>query len=172
MRESAQLSDRMMLDLARDIRGTNPISGHLTIKVEYRDGQRELRELPNTVVFDGEDLAAQLLRDANAQPITALAIGTSGAAVSKADSLLLAEITTGGGARAAASAGQGSHSNEAVFEHQWTFSGTHAIREAGLFNTTAGNSKTMFARQVFAVINVVSDDKLTLSWTVTAGTAR
>ena len=46
--------------------------------------------------------------------------------------------------------------------------GTGAITEAGIFNSSLANSGTMLCRTVFPVVNKESGDTLTITWNVTA----
>lgn len=50
------------------------------------------------------------------------------------------------------------------FAIEFTIGGTYAITEAGIFSASTGGD--MFARQTFSALNLVSGDKLSLSWDV------
>lgn len=54
-----------------------------------------------------------------------------------------------------------------VLSRQFTLNGTATVSEAGIFDASA--SGNTFARQTFTGIPLVSGDKLTVTWTVTAG---
>lgn len=89
----------------------------------------------------------------------AIGIGTNAAAVG--DTALQSEITTNGGARAAATASRtttDTTNDTARLVYTWTFSGGFAVTEAGALN--AASVGTLLNRQVFTAVNVVSGDSL------------
>ena len=96
-----------------------------------------------------------------------MAIGTGTTAPQPTDTALENEITTGGGARAAATITRITQdvTNDTVqFVHQWTFTSSFAITEAGIFNdSTAG---VMLSRKTFSAYNVVNGDELQITWRV------
>jgi len=90
-----------------------------------------------------------------------LGIGTTGAA--DANTQLESEITTSGGARAAASCSvvttdTAGDTAQLVNTFSFTTGGTFAVTESGVLN--AASTGTLLARQVFAAINVASGDSL------------
>lgn len=101
-----------------------------------------------------------------------IAIGTGTVGAAAADTALGTEMTTGGGARGAATASQilGSVANDtAQLQKTFTFTAgpTYpvAITEEGIFdNATSGG--TMLARQTFAAVNVSQNDSLQITHTV------
>lgn len=99
----------------------------------------------------------------------AIAIGTgSGQAVG--DTTLSAEITTdGGGRRSGVDVTRTQETttvtdDTAQFFTTFSFTGAHAITEAGIFN--AASAGVMLAYQDFSVINVSSGDNLQITWRV------
>ncbi len=89
----------------------------------------------------------------------AIGIGTNAAAIG--DTALQSEITTNGGARAAATASRtttDTTNDTARLVYTWTFSGSFAVTEAGALN--AASVGTLLNRQVFTAVNVVSGDSL------------
>ena len=98
-----------------------------------------------------------------------LAIGTGTTAPAATQTTLTTEITNNGGERAASTNSQVTTSvanDTAQFVHAWTFTGTFAVTESGIFDTSsAGN---MLARQTFSAINVISGDSLQITWKVQA----
>jgi len=95
----------------------------------------------------------------------AIGIGVTGAQAT--DTTLVSEIASGGGSRAAATCTrvQTSVANDtAQMVKEWTFSATFAVTESGIFD--AASDGVMLARQTFAAWNVVSGDKLELTWKV------
>ncbi len=93
---------------------------------------------------------------------TALAIGTGTTAAAAGDTALQTEITTNGGARAAATATQvtTSVSNDTTqLVKTWTFTGSFAVTEEGILDN-ASSGGNLLAHQVFSAINVISGDSL------------
>ena len=96
---------------------------------------------------------------------TALAIGTGTTPAAPTDTALQAEITTGGGARGAATATQVTTTvanDTTQLVKTWTFTASFAVTEEGILDsaTTGGN---LLAHQVFAAINVASGDSLQIT---------
>lgn len=92
---------------------------------------------------------------------TYLAIGIGATAANVADTTLGSEITTGGGARAAATASRvttDTTNDTARLVYTWTFSASFAVTEAGALN--ASSAGTLLNRQVFTAVNVISGDSL------------
>jgi hypothetical protein len=101
-------------------------------------------------------------------PFTAIAIGTGTTAAVAANTALQAEITTGGGARkaATASAVTTSVANDTLsLTATFTFTASFAITEEGILDN-AVSSGNRLAHQVFAAINCNSGDSLTVVHTV------
>lgn len=89
----------------------------------------------------------------------AIGIGTTAAAIG--DTALQSEITTNGGARAAATASRvttDTTNDTARLVYTWTFTGSFAVTEAGALN--AASVGVLLNRQVFTAVNVVSGDSL------------
>ena len=96
---------------------------------------------------------------------TFLTVGTGTTAAAATDTALQAEITTGGLARAAATASRVTTTvtnDTAQLEHTWTATATHSVTEAGAFNAATGG--VMAGRQVFAAIPLVSGDNLQITY--------
>jgi len=96
-----------------------------------------------------------------------LAIGTDNTAATIGDTALGAEITTGGGARAVATAAlttTDTTNDTLQLDYEWTFSSTFAVNEVGIFNAASG--PTLLARVLFpaGTINVSSGMKLHVYW--------
>lgn len=97
-------------------------------------------------------------------PFVYLAIGTGTTAAAATDTTLQTEITTNGGARASATASQVTTTvtnDTTQLVHTWTFTGSFAVTEEGILD--AASVGNLLARQVFAAINVVSGDSLTVT---------
>lgn len=96
---------------------------------------------------------------------TFIAIGTGAVAAAAGDTALGAEITTGGGARAAATASRVTTdvtNDTARLVLTYTITATFAVTESGVFN--AASAGVLLARQVFAAINMVNGDSLQVTW--------
>jgi hypothetical protein len=94
-----------------------------------------------------------------------LAIGTGTTAAAATDTALQTEITTGGGARGAATASQVTTTvtnDTTQLVKTWTFTSAFAVTEEGIFdNATSGGN--LLAHQVFPAINVASGDSMTIT---------
>lgn len=95
----------------------------------------------------------------------AIGIGTTAAAAT--DTALGSEITTGGGARTAATCARKTttvSNDTATLVNTFTFTGSFAVTESGVFNaSTAG---TLLCHQVFSAINVANGNNLQIEWDV------
>ena len=142
------------------------IAGHFEVE-HRRDGELiDRREIRNLVVTAGKGLAAGLLIGTGTAP-SHLAIGTGATAAAAGDTALQAEITTNGGQRASATRTQVTTTvtnDTAQYAVTWTFTGSFAVTECGVLNNSVGG--TLLARQVFAAINVVSGDTLSITYKV------
>lgn len=124
-------------------------------------------EKNNLIVNAGKAAMAGLLMGAVSNFFDYIALGTSGTAAAATDTALGAEISTLGGSRVAATLSRVTTSvtnDTAQFVGAWTFSGTLAIVEAGIFDTNAAG--TMLSRQTFSAYNVVNGDSMTITWKV------
>ena len=111
-------------------------------------------------------ISGLILTDVSVDDFDYIALGTgSGQAVT--DTTLASEITTNGGER---TAGTGTRTTTTITNDtaqlvvQWTFTGSLAITEAGMFNANSGGD--MLAYQDFSAVNVVSGDTLTITWKI------
>ena len=155
------------------INGDIPLKGHVTLVVSDPEGKiRAYRQMDNLVVNVGETCTgARLFGDSancTGNLFNYVAIGTATAAELTANTALGAEIlsriqdTTNVQAN---STGPGATSQLGV---TFTATGNAAVAESGLFD--ASTSGHMFARKLISpVVNVVSGDQLTITWTVTTG---
>ncbi|RMD71944.1 MAG: hypothetical protein D6822_02175 [Cyanobacteria bacterium J149] len=110
----------------------------------------------NTITDVGKQISAQQVGGTTTTPVTAIAIGTG----TPTTTALGAEI-----ARAAATVTNTTTTTTGDTEqwvHTFSFSGSYAITEEGLFdnNTSGGN---MLASQSFSAINVTSGDSLQIT---------
>jgi len=138
------------------------IKGKLAIVLKDKDGNiKDERNVNNLVVDTGLAYIASRMKDATANPMTHMAVGSGTTAPSANDTDLqsilgsreVLDSTDVTGASVAFSCG---------FE---AGEGTGAITEAGLFNSVTGG--TMLCRTTFAVINKGASDTLSIVWTVT-----
>jgi len=122
----------------------------------------------NLVVDAGKAGVASRINGAGAEAaFTFVAIGTGTVAAAAGDTTLGAEITTGGGARAAATASRVTTdvtNDTARLVLTYSFTASFAVTESGAFN--ASSAGVMLARQVFSAINVVSGDSLEVTWNI------
>lgn len=114
----------------------------------------------NTVTTAGLSESAKLLGGVSADPIShmAIGIGTGGTTA------LNSEITTGGGERDAVtptSETTTSAGDTVQAVNTFTFSGSFAVTEEGLFNATPAGD--MIAYRTFSAINVASGDSLQIT---------
>lgn len=110
--------------------------------------------------------ASRLNGDGSEAAFTYIAIGTGAVAAAATDTALGAEITTGGGARAAATASRVTTdvaNDTAKLVLTYTITATFAVTESGVLN--AASAGVLLARQVFTAVNVVSGDSLQVTWT-------
>jgi hypothetical protein len=94
-----------------------------------------------------------------------IAIGTGTTAAAVTDTTLVTEITTGGGARTAATPTRTTTTvtnDTTTLTATFTFSSSFALTEEGIFDSVTPAGSTLLARQVFAAVNVASGDSLTL----------
>lgn len=119
----------------------------------------------NTVVNVGEAGIASRINGAGSEAaFTFIAIGTGTTSVNNTDTALASEITSGGGARASATASRTTTNvtnDTATLVNTFDFTATMAVTEAGAFN--ASSAGTMLNRQTFSAINVVDGDSLEIT---------
>lgn len=108
-----------------------------------------------TIVTAGKVIAAKLLNGVDSPTAFGyIAIGSGSTAESASQTALVTEITTNGGARAAATKTY-EGSNTARWTKIFYFTGTTTVREAGVFNASSGG--TMFMRHLMPADTVVSN---------------
>lgn len=142
---------------------TIKVTGHIDLKLYDENGQlKDQREVKNLVVTAGKNYLATWLTAATQSDYfmryVALGIGTNPAAIG--DTVLQSELAT----RVAGVL----TSSLNVWQNIASFGpgvDTGAITEAGLFS--ASTSGTLFARQVFSVINKAAGDTLQITWQIT-----
>jgi hypothetical protein len=142
-----------------------------SLRLEVRDRQGRLlavREGKNLITNVGKARFAAIAGGFTSTLPKYVAIGTNSTAAAATDTVLGTEITTGGGERRLAdtiaqtttTVTDDTVSLTAVF----SFTASFAIVEAGLLDAiTVGN---LFARRVFAAVNVVNGNVVNAVWTV------
>lgn len=127
---------------------------------------RDAKVFSNIVTSAGHAGVASRINGAGAEAaFTFIAIGIGTVAAGAGDTALGSEITTGGGARAAATASRVTTdvtNDTAQNVITFTFTLSFAVTESGVLNAAAAG--VLLARQVFAAINVVSGDSLQVTW--------
>lgn len=144
------------------------LAGSFTVE-HVRNGKViDRRVVDNLITNAGKaQVAGLVLSDVGGTAFDYIAIGTDNTAAAAANTALGAEITTGGGARAASTGTRVTTSvtnDTAQLVATWTFSGSFAIVETGVLN--ASSAGVLLARQVFSTINVQSGDQLTITWKI------
>jgi hypothetical protein len=139
------------------------LKGHINLKLYGPDGVlKDERDIDNVVVTVGKTYLANWLTAATQSDyfMRYIALGTGATAASAADTALQTELST----RVAGTLSNVSN----VWQNSASFGAgvdTGAITESGLFS--ASSSGTMFARQVFPVLNKQAGDSITFVWSVT-----
>jgi pyruvate/2-oxoacid:ferredoxin oxidoreductase beta subunit len=144
------------------IRDNVKATGRLVVTLTGKDGKvKEKRDINNLVVDTGEAFIASRMAGTSAAVMSHMGVGSGTTAAAGGDTALQTAV----GARVALSS---TTVTANAIEYQAAFvagASTGAITEAGIFNAlTAG---TMLCRTVFAVVNKLADDTLSITWTVT-----
>jgi len=142
------------------------------VQFVLRDSQgriKDYREYHNLVTSAGKAGAASRINGAGSEAaFTYIAIGTGTNAAAAGDTTLQTEISTGGGARTAASCTRTTvtvTNDTAQLQVTFSFTSSFAVTESGAFN--AGSSGVLLARRVFSAINVANLDSLQVTWRYT-----
>jgi len=109
-----------------------------------------------TLVNKGLELKAKLLNGVSTAPFTYIALGSGTTAEANDQTALVTEITTNGGARAAATC-----EYEADYKAKWTktfsFTGSLSVNEVGIFNDDGDPAGDMLMRHKFSATKAVED---------------
>jgi len=138
------------------------LSGQLGIVLRDKDGNiKEERTERNLVVTTGLNYIASRMKDATADVMTHMALGsgTTAAAAGQTDLVTLL------GAREALDSTTVTANAVAYVASFEAGDATGAVTEAGIFN--AASSGTMLCRTKFNVVNKAADDTMTVTWTIT-----
>jgi hypothetical protein len=144
------------------------LSGRLTVRVVDKRGHERARIVhDNEIVNAGRTLIGQLLvGSAGAIPISHLAVGTSGTPPTPADTALGAEVASIDRAPIEVTPLTGVIGLRV--SAQISSATTQAIAEAGLFNSSAHGSGTMYNRVAFpSPLPLATDVDLFFEWDVT-----
>lgn len=147
----------------------NKITGRFKLECHRADGSLKWATdwIKNGTTNAGKAQAALLYGDSTATPFTYLAVGTSSTAFAASQTTLVAEITTNGLARAAATISRvtttvANDTYQAV--KVWTASGSLTVEEVGYFN--ASSAGTMGGRALTTTKSIVSGETLTATYQV------
>jgi hypothetical protein len=168
-RDKLGVSDELAMALGRGraIQSFIPITGEVCLELFDENGElKDLRNVHNLVVDAGENhIADQLSSSPGGSAMSHMAIGTGSTAAAFGDTALGTEIDRN------ALTSRTDAGNVVTYVGTWAAGdGTNAaLREAGIFN--AASAGTMLARAVYANIDKQAGDTLTITWTVTIGTA-
>lgn len=139
------------------------VKGHIRLELYGPDGSlKQLVDKDNVVVTVGKNyLANWLTAGTQSTPFMSyVALGTGTTAAAASDTALQTELST---------RVQGTLTNSTnVWQNQATFGpgvNTGALTESGLFSASSGG--TMFARQVYPVVNKQAGDTIVFTWSVT-----
>jgi hypothetical protein len=165
MRENIGVTDELM-GRPREFSDRMLVTGVVLLEVHGPDGTLKTQRVSNLVVDAGENHIADQLASSPAQSaMSHMAIGTGSTAAAFGDTALGTETDRN------ALTSRTTSVNVVTYVGTWgAGDGTNsALREAGIFNNSSGG--TMLARVVYSNIDKQAADTLTITWTVTIGTA-
>ena len=145
------------------------LTGHFRFE-HFRAGAKLAeRDVHNLIVNGGFAEVASFIIFGSTAPFTYIGIGTDTQSAATTDISLYAELTTGGAARALATASRittdvTDDTAQLVKTFTFTTSSAYDISEAAVFNTVTTSSGTMLCRQTFTPITVVSADTLQITY--------
>lgn len=138
-------------------------TGQLNIKITAPDGSVKHDEtVKNLVVTTGLGFIASRMKDATANVMSHMAIGTGSTAAAAGQTGLVTESARVTLTSTTVTGNQVAYL--ATFP-AGTPASLSAITEAGLFNASSGG--TMLCRTVFAAVNKDVNDTMSITWTVT-----
>jgi hypothetical protein len=137
-------------------------TGDLRIVLHKQDGGEEVFDRKNLVVNTGLNFIVSRMKDATADVMSHMSLGTGTDAAAAADTTLGAEISGGRVALTTTTVTANTITYVATFN---AGVGSGAVTESGIFN--AGTGGTMLCRTVFPVVNKQAGDSMTVTWTVT-----
>lgn len=142
------------------------LKGRVGIVLKDKDGNvKETRDIDNLVVDAGLDYIASRMEGTSSDVMSHMALGSGTTAAAAGDTDLESIL----GSREALD-------STTVTDNQIVYvcafeagDATGAVTEAGIFNASSGGS--MLCRTVFAVLNIASDDSISVTWTITISAA-
>ena len=143
------------------------MKGELAIVVRDSQGQiKQTLHVPNLVVTVGKNYIASRMASGTTTVMSHMSIGTGTATPVVGDQALGTEAGRVGLSSFTASANQVTAT--ATFP---AGTGTGAITEAGIFNTSTGGdgtlSKALLCRTTFPVVNKAAGDSIAITWVIT-----
>jgi len=137
------------------------IRGDLTISLYGEDGfVKDTRKLKNLVVDGGLDFVVSRMKDATAQVMTHMAVGSGSTAAASNQTNLFTTL----GNREALDSTTVSGSTITYTASFEAGDGTGAITEAGVFSASTGGA--MLCRTVFPPVNKQAADAMTITWSL------
>lgn len=136
--------------------------GELNLFLVDSTGEIKLdKTYPNLVVTTGKEYVAQRMTSNSASIMSSIAVGSDNTSAAIADTALGSEI-----ARVALTSSDVTSNTITYISTFLPGTGTGALQEAGIFNSTDANSGTMLCRTTFPVVNKESGDTFTITWNV------
>ena len=136
--------------------------GRLNIVLKDQDGNvKDTREVDNLVVDTGLDYIASRMKDATANAMSHMAIGSGTTAAAAGDTDLESIL----GSREALDSTTVTDNTVQYVSSFEAGDGTGAVTEAGIFNASTGG--TMLCRTTFSVVNKSQNDTLSITWSIT-----
>ena len=137
--------------------------GQLKVVLTGPDGKVKTEQLlKNLVVDTGLNFIVSRMKDATADVMSHMTVGTGTTPAAAGDTTLEAEIA---GARTALTSTTVAANQVTYVSSFGAGVGTGAITEAGVLNAASGG--TLLCRTVFPVVNKQAGDSMTITWTVT-----
>ena len=138
------------------------MTGKLNLLLVDSGGSIKLdKTYPNLVVSTGKEYVAQRMTSNSTAIMSSIAVGSDNTSPVAGDIALLSEIS-----RVSLTSANVSSNTVTYLATFLPGTGTGAIQEAGIFNSTDANSGTMLCRTTFPVINKESGDTFTITWNV------
>jgi hypothetical protein len=138
------------------------MTGKLNLLLVDSDGSVKIdKTYPNLVVSTGKVYVAQRMTSNSTAIMSSIAVGSDDTTPVAGDTALLSEIS-----RVSLTSANVSSNTVTYLATFLPGTGTGAIQEAGIFNSTEANSGTMLCRTTFPVVNKESGDTFTITWNV------
>ncbi len=162
--ESSPISDYPKFGIGKVIYDHLPIRGKAIVEVHDKNGKlKDRRVISNTITTEGDKIVADQMSDQGEAALSHMAFGTGSGQTSASNALAVETDRT---AITSNTQGAGANDNDIIIIDSLT-GVTRAVTEAGIFNATPAGD--MFCYTDFAVVNIDTDDTLTITWTITFG---